>query len=109
MTGASLALVFWKLGNSKPLLIKYIITESKKYEHQTPMQDHHNYAESVVKSLKKDFAFEACVLFASSDLDKNPRQVSGSDLPVFAVPSKNEDWADDSFITLGKFLAPEFL
>ena len=109
MTGASLALVFWKLGNSKPLLIKYIITESKKYEHQTPMEDHHNYAESVVKSLKKDFAFEACVLFASSDLDKNPRQVSGSDLPVFAVPSKNEDWSDDSFITLGKFLAPEFL
>lgn len=109
MTGASLALVFWKLGNSKPLLIKYIITESKKYEHQTPMEDHHTYAESVVKSLKKDFAFEVCVVSPSSDLDKNPTQVSGSGLPVFAVPSKNEDWGDDSFTTLGKLLAPEFL
>ena len=73
------------------------------------MEDHHTYAESVVKSLKKDFAFEVCVVSPSSDLDKNPTQVSGSGLPVFAVPSKNEDWGDDSFTTLGKLLAPEFL
>jgi len=109
MTGASLALVFWKLGNSKPLLIKYIITESKKHEHQTLMENHHNYAESVVKSLKKDFVFEVCVLSPCSDIDKNPNHVTGTDLPVFAVPSKNEDWTKDSFITLGRLLAPQFL
>lgn len=109
MTGASLALVFWKLGNSKPLFIKYIITESKKYEHQTLMEDYHAYAESVVKLLKKDFAFEVCALSPSSDTGKYPKQVSGTSLPVFAVPSKNEDWGDDCFITLGKLLAPEFL
>lgn len=109
LTGASMALVFWKQGKPKPVLIKYVITESKNYGKAGLMSDYHSQAESLVRSLKNDFNFEICVISPSSDLGDKASQLVGGELPVFEVPHQNEIWSEDSFLALGKFLAPQFL
>jgi hypothetical protein len=109
LTGASFALVFWKIGVKKPIYIRLIITQPRPKDSWIFANYNQDVYRQSINCLSKKIQSSVSILYPSNSESPQPIKTEEGLIDAIEIPSRNHDWQKEHFAQLGKLLAPDFL